>query len=647
MPFVQWDDPDYVFENPHVRSGLTADSAAWAFRSIEYANWHPITWLSHLLDVEMFGLDAGKHHRTSLIFHVVNVLLLFFLVLRITESLRSGTLVAALFALHPLHVESVAWISERKDLLCAMFWFLAIIAWLRFADSRKPLWYLLTLGAFSAGLMSKPMIVTFPFTLMLLDIWPLGRFPMKMGRFAGRLFPLVLEKTPFFLLSAVSGIVAFVAQKSTGAVQSMEIISLSNRLANAIWAYCAYMVKMIFPSGLAAFYPYAPRPLVSVAVIGSFLVLAGITMFVLLNREKKPYIAFGWLWFLGTLVPVIGIVQIGGQSMADRYTYVPLTGLFVIAAVALDEIIRTFPRIRVSVTIGSLLLILPLFAATRVQLGYWEGDKEIWERAAAVTRNNFVSENNLGCYYLERGETEEALTRFNAASEYNPGYADAWTNKGKALMKLGEKEKALDSFKTAVQLAPQNADALLNYGDALDEEGRVEEALHQYERSLTINPGSSEVLDRIGIALGKLNRLPESVEWLKRAAGADPTSSKIENDLAVALDHSGRTDEAIEHFRRSLEIDPGYSRGWYNMALTLARAGRLSDAEEAFREALKIEPDMAEARYYLGATLIKDKRYREAWEEYLTLEQTHPGYEQTRANLEKLNAMLGSEQTTP
>jgi len=643
MPFVQWDDPDYVYENSHVREGLTAGSAAWAFRSMEYANWHPVTWLSHMLDVEMFGLDAGKHHRTNLIIHVINVLLLFFLVLRVTDALRPAALVAGLFALHPLHIESVAWISERKDLLCGMFWFLTILAWLSFAKSRETGWYLLALGAFAAGLMSKPMIVTLPFTLLLLDVWPLGRFPLKAEGFARRAYPLFLEKTPFFLLSAVSSVVAFIAQKTTGAVAPLDAIPLVQRLANAFWAYCSYLVKTVYPSGLAAFYPLARRNFLSPAVITAAVLVVGITVIVVWKREKNPFLAFGWFWYVGTLVPVIGLVQIGGQSMADRYTYIPLTGLFIVAAVAVEKLALRFPAARLAVPAASFLLLLPLFIATRVHLQYWDGDKIMWERAAAVTKKNYVAENNIGSYYLDRGEAKEAYAHFKTATEFNPQYASSWINLGRALAKMGQQQSALESLAKAVELAPRNSEARLEYGKALDGGGRYEEALEHYREALRYNPGSPEILNLIGIALGNLNRLPEAVEWLSKAAEADPPSAKRETDLGVALDHGGRSEEAIEHFRRAIAIDPAYSRSWYNMALALARTGRFTEAADGFREALNIEPDMAEARYYLGVALVKEKRYREAREEFLKLEQSHPDYQQTRANLEKLDAILGPD----
>ena len=448
--FVNFDDHYYVTENDRVQAGLTPEGFIWAFTTTDASNWHPLTWLSHMLDCELYGLNPGGHHLTNLLFHLASTLLLFIVFTRMTAALWRSALVAILFALHPLHVESVAWVAERKDVLSTLFWILTMWAYLHYVRHGGFKRYLLVLVAFTLGLMAKPMLVTLPFVLLLLDYWPLGRYQFGQSGAASHTamsasivprrsrsgaLALVLEKTPLLALAAISSVVTYLVQQSGQAMQYMETLPLTVRIANALVSYVAYIGKTIWPANLAVFYPHPGYTLPMWQAAGAGLLLVFISIVTIRSMSRYPYLAVGWLWYLGTLVPVIGLVQVGEQAMADRYTYVPLIGLFIIAAWGLWDLEKKWHRQKI---VFALILLLPLTVCTWRQLHYWRDSISLWEHALAVTKKNALAHNNLGGAFEEEGNAEKAIANFYEALRHDPEYLIARNNLGLALFREGK-----------------------------------------------------------------------------------------------------------------------------------------------------------------------------------------------------------------
>ena len=424
--FITLDDPWYVTANTRVQEGLNSGSFAWAWTAFDASNWHPVTWLSHMLDVQLFGLDAGKHHLTNLLLHCANAVLLMILLFRMTGALWRSALVAFLFALHPLHVESVAWIAERKDVLSTLFWLLTLWAWLAYTRSKKPGPYALALALFSLGLMSKPMLVTLPFTLLLLDFWPLGRATLPLRGQGVTVKRLLWEKAPLFAMSAASCVFTLIAQRE--AMQNLSFLSPAERVANALKAYAGYLDKMVWPSKLAVFYPYHQTGLLTGSAAAALLLLAALTILALKLARRAPYLCMGWLWYLGTLVPVIGLIQVGDQSMADRYTYVPLIGIFIAAAWGLADLTGENRTLRHAAAALAVVVLAGSFAVTRVQTGYWTDAETLFGHALEVTSDNWVAHNCLGISLAFKGRMNEAVLHYAEALRINPRHSDIHNN---------------------------------------------------------------------------------------------------------------------------------------------------------------------------------------------------------------------------
>ncbi len=453
--FVRYDDPDYVSRNPQVQAGMTLDGITWAFTSTEVSNWHPLTWLSHMLDVKLWGLNPGGHHLTSLLLHIINTQLLFYLLYTGTRNVWQSGCVAALFALHPLHVESVAWVAERKDVLSTLFWLLTMGAYARYAKQSSIWKYLPVLGLFALGLMAKPMLVTLPLVLLLMDHWPLNRLACL------PLSKLVIEKIPMFIIAGVSSTITVIVQHQGGAMNSLDVYPVSVRVANALVAYAHYIGNTLLPVRLAVLYPHPGMP-PKWQVAGALALLAGITWWVVLKRKKYPYLIVGWLWYLGTLVPVIGLVQVGMQSMADRYTYVPLIGLFIAGTWGIADLFRNFSRKHATLALLALVIFPLLTMATRRQAGHWRNSLTLFGHALKVTTGNYVAHNNMGNALAIRGNLDEAIRHFSAAIKIIPGNHRSLNNLGAAFMLKGENEKAAHLFNKALEIRPDYPDALRN-----------------------------------------------------------------------------------------------------------------------------------------------------------------------------------------
>jgi protein O-mannosyl-transferase len=480
----QYDDGDYVTKNSHVQNGISIEGIRWALTATHAANWHPLTWISHMLDVQLFGLNPRWHHLTNLLFHITNTLLLFLVFNRMTKALWQSACVAALFALHPLHVESVAWVAERKDVLSTFFWMLTMGAYLYYVEKPGALRYLSVVVFLALGLMAKPMLVTLPFVLLLLDYWPLKRFgQMKAGPDAEQpagpkyywawIRPLLWEKVPLFVLAALSSTVTYIAQER--AMASIEIFPLSVRVSNAFVSYIFYIDKMIWPAGLAVLYPH-PFLWPLWLVVGAALPIIAATFWVILKAKMFPYLSLGWLWYVGTLVPVIGLVQVGSQTRADRYTYIPLIGLFIAVAWGVPELMKEWRYRKKVLASLSALILLYFFALTWTQVGYWKNSISLFDYTLRVTNRNSIMHNNRGNAHLERGSYVQAIEDYDRAIEINPIYAAAYHNRGLAYGILGEHSRAIGDFDRAIEIDPKYAMSYYHRGMALGNLGRYEQA---------------------------------------------------------------------------------------------------------------------------------------------------------------------------
>jgi len=489
--FLNYDDQEYVTENPHVQSGLSLQNVVWSLTEVHSANWHPLTWISHMLDVQLFGLDPGMHHLTNLIFHVLSTLLLFFVFRRMTGELWPGCLVAALFALHPLHVESVAWIAERKDVLSTFFWMATLWAYLRYADSPNLLQYLRVLLFFILGLTAKPMLVTLPFVLLLIDYWPLKRFS---GSRSGT--RLVWEKAPLLVFTLLSCWITLLAQYHAGAIKFAETYPFSIRIANALVSYVAYLVKMVWPRHLAAYYPYPGDSLSIWMVSGAVLVLISVSFAVWCFRKRHPHLWVGWLWYVGTLFPVIGLVQVGSQALADRYTYVPFIGLFIMVSYSLSSF-RSKPLI--PITVFSIILAM-LTVQARIQIRYWQNDMTLFSRMLNVTENNYRAHFGMGFALSGRGLLDQAEVHYREAIRINPDYDRVYNNIGILFLKKGDVQAATTQFLKALQLNEKNAKAHNNMGAALMALGRTEQAVSHFQKAVFIKPDYAHAQDNLANA---------------------------------------------------------------------------------------------------------------------------------------------------
>lgn len=562
--FINFDDPGYITSNPHVQAGVNPDGIRWALTATAEFNWHPLTWLSHMLDCRLFGLDPAGHHLMNILLHTANTILLFLFLTRVTASQWQSAFVAALFALHPLHVESVAWAAERKDVLSALFWMLTMLAYAGYAKRPHPLRYILTLLAFALGLMAKPMLVTLPFVLFLLDYWPLGRWQDADCRAdSAHRRGLVLEKIPFLLLAATSSVVTLLVQQRSGAVMSLARLPFSLRLENALVAYMRYIGKVIWPRDLAVLYPIS-RDLPLWQVAGSALFLVAVTLLLTRLARRSPCCIVGWLWFVGTLVPVIGLVQVGVQGMADRYTYVPLIGLFVMVGWGVPDILRGWRYRNLVMSTVAALLVAVLWLGTWRQLGYWQDSITLYRHTLAITSGNILTHVNLGNALDTRGRVDEAIAQFAAALRIDGHDPMAHFNLGVIFLRQGKAPAAIVHFTEAVDVNPGDMEARANLGGALLNAGRLDEAISQYLAVLRINRNDAVAHFNLGIIYFRQGKAAESIEHFTEALRIKPADVEAHNYLGIVLAEHGQTREAKAHFVTALQIDPGNSHAREN-----------------------------------------------------------------------------------
>lgn len=580
--FVSYDDDVYVLANPLVQSGLRWQNVVAAFSSTSAANWHPLTWLSHMLDVQLFGLNPAGHHLTSLVLHSANVALLFWLLWVITSAVWRSAVVAALFAVHPINVESVAWVAERKNLLSTLFMLLTIWAYVRYA--RNPVWqrYLTVIAVFGLALMCKPMVVTLPFVLLLLDYWPLRRIDLgafesaeleaessrKRGKHAKTMpgyrkrtvAQLAIEKIPLLLLAIGSSVITVIAQRAGAAVGTIEAFPLSVRFENAIVSYAKYLLDLCLPFQLAVFYPH-PRAMLPLWQVGlSLLLMLAITVFVLRAKSSR-YLAVGWFWYLGMLIPVIGIVQVGLQSRADRYAYVPFIGLFVaIVWYCAERFGRRASSVK-GLAIGAGCILLVLAFATRIQTGYWQNSFSLFARALAVTDHNYVADNNLGELLAQQGKLDEAEAHFNASLDVNPRFPLARHNMGMLLVQKGKLDEAITEFTKAVEIKPTFTDAYNKLGAALANQGRLDEAAASFSRALEINPNYASARANLGAVYEQQGRTEDAAAAYLAAlqSMSDKTmGAQLHFKLGKLAAKSGDSRGAVQHYREALMLRPDF-----------------------------------------------------------------------------------------
>ena len=559
--FVNYDDPAYVTSNFHVQQGLTSRSVAWAFTSTAEANWHPLTWISHMLDVQLFGLRPAGHHAQSVLWHAVNVVLLFLLLAKATGFVGRSALVAGLFAVHPLNVESVAWVAERKTVLCTFFFLLALGAYGWYVKRPRAVRYLLVALLFALGLMAKPMAITFPFALLLIDFWPLQRFPET------SISQLALEKIPLLALSAASAAITLYAQRAGGAVGSTELLPLAMRVKNAIYSYLIYVEKALWPSRLAVFYPHPEDLLALWKVLGAAAVLAAVTALFWHFRERR-YLLLGWLWFLGTLAPVIGIVQVGRQAWADRYAYLPLWGLFVIGVWLVSEGAARISLSRAAQAAIASAVLLGYSVAAHSQIEYWRDSYRLFAHTIQVTDANPIAEGNLGSALMEMQRPDLAVPHLERAVRLMPTLSTAHYNLGTLLQRQNELDRALQEYQLALKYGSDEREAAQthnNLGVLFDQLGRRDEAVAEFTAAIAVNPN-------------------EQNSWIGRGM--------IERE-------EGKLDAALQDFARAAQVAPS-PLAFYWQGRVLEDKGQLSAAAEAYRTALKLAPNFGDTQVRLG-----------------------------------------------
>jgi tetratricopeptide (TPR) repeat protein len=681
--FVNYDDPDYVTANSHVQSGLEWANVVWAFQTGHASNWHPLTWLSHMLDCQLFGEKATGPHLTNLFLHAANTVLLFLLLRRITGAHWRSALVAALFALHPLHVESVAWISERKDLLSAFFFFLTLLAYTRYAQGSKspspsptllftksPLvFYILSLFLYALGLMSKPMLVTLPFVLLLLDWWPLRRFSPSIRQSTNPLFHhsttpfprLLLEKIPFLALAAASCIVTFLVQRKGGAVSAS--ISLGARISNALVSYVRYLGKTFWPFDLSVLYPH-PGQWPAQSVIASTILLLALTATLIALARKpaangrsssplpsdgsgvrgegpgagfgRPWFIVGWLWFLGTLIPVIGIIQVGIQSMADRYTYLPLIGIFIILAWSAGEVFDHFHPGAISLcnscnpfnlcNISAAALLAACSLRTAHQVSYWRNSETLFRHATRVTRNNYLAYNNLGYFLSGKDKLDEAMENYRRALEINPNYEDALNNLGFALAGQKRQAEAIIQYDRALRIRPDHVEVHNNLGNALSETGKIDEAIEHYRFVLKHKPDHADAHNNLGIALAMQGKLDEAIPHFQAAVKYKQDYASAHSNLGNAFAAQHKMEDATREYQIALRLKPGDAQAHNNFGNVLAEQGKLPDAISHYEQALRLNTDNPEAHFNLGMALDRQGNRPEAIRHYQEALRLKPDY---------------------
>ena len=600
------DDYDYVAKNEHVRTGLTFNNVIWAFQPVsEVGNWHPITWLSHMLDVEIYGLEPRGHHITNLIIHILNSLLLLFVFNKLTKQSWPSYFVCLLFALHPLHIESVAWISERKDLLCTMFFFLTIISYRSYVATCGRRFYLLTVFYYLMALMSKPMAVTLPFVLLLLDYWPLERMDAKCGITPSINIKLVYEKIPLFIMSIMVSLITFLVQQEGGAVSNLNEISLIDRLSNALISYAMYLWKTVWPEKLSIFYPYQQNVNIALSV-SALIFLMFVTINVFRYAFKRKYIPAGWLWYVGMMVPVIGLVQVGSQSMADRYTYLPLIGIFVMIAWGIDTALANK---KWQYYTKMLILLFTSFVLTTItshQLRYWEENVKLMKRSVEISGgNNHYSHYLLGLAYLGEKQIKNAEKEFNISLQIAPKHIESYVKIAEIHRKNGACDDAKNMYINAIRLDPYDYEAMNGLGNIYQEEGRFDEAIRAYYKCITIQPKKTSARVNLAIALYRKGEIAKAENILNNILESNPNDINAWNQLAILKMKEGKMKDAYDYLLKAIKNDPTDNDVKNNIGVLFLLTGSTDLALKMYQDVLMHDETNIEANYLTGVAYMK------------------------------------------
>ena len=640
--FVGYDDNVYVFQNVHVSRGLTLAGIQRAFTGDDAGNWHPLTWISHMIDCQLFKSWAGGHHLSSAAIHAAVAVLLFLTLLQMTGSRWPSAAVAAVFAVHPLRVESVAWVAERKDVLSGLFFVLTLAAYGRYVHKGESLArYLLVWFLYLLGLMCKPMLVTLPLLLLLLDYWPLGRWGRAIGGPAGPrawAWTLVVEKLPLLLLSLTSCAVTIFVQEH--ALKMADRSSFSMRLGNAVVSYAAYLWQFVWPQRLAVLYPN-PKSLGPVAVLSSLAILAFISWVVVRQRVRRPYLLVGWLWYLIMLLPVIGLLQVGHQARADRYTYLPLLGPCLAVVWAVADFVRGRRRLRPVASVATCLALALLATAAWRQTTTWRDTLSLWTHALAAGYESSTAHDSLACIYRDEGKFDLALQHYQDALRLSPESVGTRINYGLWLVIRGHVDEGIAQYRTALDIDPGNTLAESNLGQALVVRGDIADAAGHFQRALQIDPENAWASYYLGSALMRQGRTVEATAALERAVTIYPELAIAWNDWANALRQSGRADEALARYRRAIEVKPDYAEAHNNLGLLLSERGQRAEAAEHFQKALEINSHYVQAHNNLGVLLMKQGRLPDAMAHFRAAIALDPAFDLPHANLGRILSQQG------
>ncbi len=629
---VNYDDNHYVSENRQVASGLTLKGVLWAFQTTYSCNWHPLTWLSHMLDFELYGTFAGGHHLTSVLFHIANTVLLFIFLKAISGAFWRSVFVAALFALHPLHVESVAWVAERKDTLSTFFGLLSLISYMRYTQQHSRWFYGLALLFFIFSLMAKPMLVTLPFLLLLLDYWPLGRFNfsknfrLQPAGGVSTVYSLILEKLPFFVLTVASCVVTYFAQQHGGAMVPFEMHPFGLRISNAIVAYVGYIGKMLWPVNLAIFYPLSKSfAFWKVAAAGA--VLLSVSFGALAKVRQWPYLAVGWFWYLGTLVPVIGLVQVGGQAMADRYTYVPLIGLFIMIAWGAADIVRRWRFSFICLGCAAAISLLTLMILTRAQIGHWANSVTLFDHAVKATGGSWVAYNNLANALYGLGKIDASIRNYHLALQSEPPEPEGiHYNMGIVLSSAGRLREAIDHYSVAIRINPDYADAHVNLGAALAKQGKTAEATHHYFAALRADANFAKAHYNLGNILLAQGRIDAAIGRFSEAVRINPSFAEAHNGLGLALMQKGKLQAAIDCFRKAASVSAVFRDGQRNLRLAQSISENIYQAVGGMRDAMQFNLQTPDLDLKLIELLKKKKKLEETLGQFQQTLSLQPGF---------------------
>jgi tetratricopeptide (TPR) repeat protein len=635
--FVNLDDPAYVSENHVIIHGITSEGIKWAFKTVYNANWHPLTWISHMLDVQLFGMNAGMQHLTNVILHILNSILLFLVLERMTGARWRSTAVATLFALHPMHVESVAWISERKDVLSTFFWMLTMLGYIWYVKCRSLPRYLVVALLYILGLLSKPMLVTLPFVLLLLDFWPLkqlgylqrgglndnGSHKMGHDNNSPYLTFLILEKMPLITLAMISSGITIYAQRSGGAVRSLEHVGFSIRIVNAIISYVAYLEKMVWPISLAIFYPltntfYLPT------VLLSFLVILLITGLILLNVVRLPYLAVGWFWYLGTLIPVIGIVQVGAQSMADRYSYIPFIGIFLMIVWGVTDHIGRWRNGQIFLGIISTAIFVLLMIQTWIQVGTWKNTESLYLHALTVTKNNYAIHEALGKVLYNKGDLEGAVKEYSRSLEIQPNYIAAHYDLGKALTQEKRYDEAIIEFGECLKIDPKYFDVYIDLGNLMLDMGDNDEAVKNYVEAYKIDPHQAVVYINLGTSFIHKGNIGKAIEYYQKAVRIQPDNSLAIKNLENAKILQSKIIESITELNSSLKDQIKNPELYARLGDLYRKLGDYEKAEIKYQEAITLQPKFIQAMYGLVFVYSELKNLSKALDVLQNMRQIQP-----------------------